>query len=138
MLLSVYAHFVVLDLAIINRKSAHLVWLPRDQWYRRYKIHKDSIFFWSFTVTFTLKTIYFLHKTLQLMMMYHPIKFGCKKISRSKTHKRLKEHFLIGRNKTKSANFRGSPLFQATYNIKTEKQLIQLILCQLDAHPLSI
>ena len=28
-------------------------------------------------------TIKFLHKTLQLMMMYHPIKFGCKKISSS-------------------------------------------------------
>ena len=25
----------------------------------------------------------FLHKALQLMMMYHPIKFGCKKISSS-------------------------------------------------------
>ena len=51
---------------------------------------------------------------------------------RSKTHKRLKTHFLIGRNRTKCANFLGSPLFQAMYNIKTEKQLIQLILCQLD------
>ena len=48
----------------------------------------------------------------------------------SKTHKRLKEHFLIGRNRTKCAHFWGSPLFQATYN--TEKQTIQLILCQLD------
>ena len=35
--------------------------------------------------------------------------------------------------------FEGSPLFQATYNIKTEenKQLIQLILCQLDARRLA-
>ena len=49
------------------------------------------------------------------------------------THKRLKERFLIRQNRTKRANFRGSPLFQATYNIKTEKktQLIQLILCHL-------
>ena len=40
---------------------------------------------------------------------------------------------LIGQNRTKRVNFRGSPLFQATYNIKTEnKQLFQLILCQLD------
>ena len=38
-LLSVYAHFVVLGLVISSGKSAHLVWLPRDQWYR---IHKDS------------------------------------------------------------------------------------------------
>ena len=30
---------------------------------------------------------------------------------RSKTHKRLKERFLIGRNMTKCAHFRGSPLF---------------------------
>ena len=53
-----------------------------------------------------------------------------------KTHKRLKECFLIGQNSTKRAHFRGSPLFQAMYNIKTEEekkhQLIQLILCQLD------
>ena len=42
---------------------------------------------------------------------------------RSKTHKRLKERFLIRRNRTKRANFRGNPLFQATYNNnKTEKQ----------------
>ena len=50
----------------------------------------------------------------------------------SKTHKRLKEHFLIGRNRTKCASFWGSPLFQAMYNMKKEKQTIQLILCQLD------
>ena len=39
---------------------------------------------------------------------------------RSKTHKRLKERFLIRRNRTKSANFKGKPLFQATYNNTTE------------------
>ena len=39
-----------------------------------------------------------------------------------KTNKRLKEHFLIGRNRTKRAHFPGSPLFQATYNIKTEEK----------------
>ena len=39
-------------------------------------------------------------------------------------HTRPKERFLIGRNRTKWANFQGSPLFQATYNIKTEKQTI--------------
>ena len=33
----------------------------------------------------------------------------------------IKERHLIGRNRTKPAYFRGSPLFQATYNIKTEK-----------------
>ena len=38
--------------------------------------------------------------------------------SRSKTHKRLKERFLSRRNRTKRANFRGSPLFQARYNNK--------------------
>ena len=42
------------------------------------------------------------------------------KKKRSKTHKRLKERFLIGRNMTKRANFRGSPLFQATYNINVQ------------------
>ena len=35
---------------------------------------------------------------------------------RSKTHTKLKERFLIGRNSTKRANFRGSPLFEATNN----------------------
>ena len=34
-LLSVYAHFVVLGLVIINCNSAHLVWLSRDQWHSR-------------------------------------------------------------------------------------------------------
>ena len=43
---------------------------------------------------------------------------------RSKTRKRLKERFLTGRNRTKRANFLGTPLFKATYNIKTEKQTI--------------
>ena len=40
---------------------------------------------------------------------------------RSKTHKRLKELFLIRRNRTKRENFRGNPLFQATYDNTTEK-----------------
>ena len=35
---------------------------------------------------------------------------------RSKTHKRLKERFLIRRNRTKRANFLCNHLFQATYN----------------------
>ena len=43
---------------------------------------------------------------------------------RSKTHKRSKECFLIGQNRTKHAHFWGSHLFQATYNLKTEKQTI--------------
>ena len=50
---------------------------------------------------------------------------------RSKTHKRLKRTFF---NWTKQANFQGSPLFQAAYNIKTEKQTsYSLSSCQLDA-----
>ena len=56
MLLSVYAHFVVLGLVISNSTSAHLVWLPRDNWYKRYEIHKDSINFWTSTEILTLKT----------------------------------------------------------------------------------
>ena len=40
----------------------------------------------------------------------------------AETHKRLKERFLTGWNSTKRANFRWSPLFQATYNIKTENE----------------
>ena len=34
---------------------------------------------------------------------------------RLKTHKRLKEHFLIKWNETKHSNFRGNPLFQAMF-----------------------
>ena len=79
-----YAHSVVLGLVTGNSKSAHLVSLLRDQWYRRYRIHKDSIKFRTWIVILTLKTTNkFLHKTSQLIMMYHPIKFGCKKISTS-------------------------------------------------------
>ena len=46
-------------------------------------------------------------------------------------HTRIKtERFLMGQNRKKRANFQGSPLFQATYNIKTNNLLC---LCQLDA-----
>ena len=41
---------------------------------------------------------------------------------KSRTHKRLKERFLIGRNRTKCSNFRRSSLFEATYNIQTEEK----------------
>ena len=40
----------------------------------------------------------------------------------SKTHKRLKERLLIGRNRTQRAHFRESPIFQTTYDIKTEEE----------------
>ena len=42
-------------------------------------------------------------------------------VDRSKTHQRLKERFLIRRNRTKRANSRGNPLFQATYNTTQQK-----------------
>ena len=42
------------------------------------------------------------------------------KKKRTQAHKRLKERFLIRRNRTKRADFRGIPLFQATYNNTTE------------------
>ena len=51
MLLSVYAHFVVLGLVTMNSKLAHHLWLPRDQWHRRYKIHKDSLKFFNLDIT---------------------------------------------------------------------------------------
>ena len=54
---------------------------------------------------------------------------------RSKTHKRLEVRILIGRNRTKRASFRGSPLFQAPP--PPPKKLIQLILSRLDKTPLS-
>ena len=37
--------------------------------------------FWTFTVSLTFQ---FLHKTIQNMMMYHPIKFGCQKKKKKK------------------------------------------------------
>ena len=45
-LLPVYAHFVVvvLNLVITNSTPAHLVWLPRDKWYRRWKIFETHRF----------------------------------------------------------------------------------------------
>ena len=39
-----------------------------------------------------------------------------------KIKKKKKKRFLTERNRKKRAKFRGSRLFQATYNIKTEKQ----------------
>ena len=43
-----------------------------------------------------------------------------RKKKRSKTHMRLIARFLIRRNRSKRAHFRGKPLFQATYNNTTE------------------
>ena len=48
-----------------------------------------------------------------------PADFAVRNTIRSKTHKRLKEHFLTRQNRTKRTNFRGNPLFQATH-ITTE------------------
>ena len=54
-----------------------------------------------------------------------------KKKKNPETHKRLKRMLF---NWTEHAIFRGSPLFQATYDIKTEKQTNKsLSSCQLDA-----
>ena len=52
----------------------------------------------------------------------------------TQTHKRLKERFLVGRNRTKRAHFRGTPFFKlrTAQNQKNQQQLNQLILCQLD------
>ena len=63
------------------------------------------------------------HKQKKLSLFYT----NYTQAKRSKTHRRLKERFLIGRNRTKRANFRGSPLFQATYNIKTDRKKKQTI-----------
>ena len=42
--------------------------------------------------------------------------------------RRQRQMCIRDRNRTKHANLRGSPLFQATYNIKAEnKQIIQLV-----------
>ena len=46
-----------------------------------------------------------------------------KKKKDPKHTKRLKQRFIIGRNRTKRAHFRGSPLFQATHNRKTENTI---------------
>ena len=39
---SIYAHSVVHGSVISDSKLAHLVWLPREQWYRWHKIHRFS------------------------------------------------------------------------------------------------
>ena len=55
----------------------------------------------------------------------------------TETHKRLKESFLIRRNRTRCTNFRGSPHFQSYVQQYNRKQLNQLILCQFDARRLA-
>ena len=51
---------------------------------------------------------------------------------RSKTHKRLKERFLIKRNRTKRANFQCNHLFRATYNTteNSDANLFLAVRCQ--------
>ena len=46
--------------------------------------------------------------------------FGCV-CPKHTRDKKQQQRFLIGRNRTKCANFQGNPLFQATYNLTTEK-----------------
>ena len=45
---------------------------------------------------------------------------------RSKTHTRLKDRFLMRRNRTKCANFQGKSLFQAMYNNTMENSQTNL------------
>ena len=80
-LLSVHAHFAVLDLIllIVNQHT----YFGCQEISGTGDVRKDPIKFLTFTVILTLKTICFLRKTLQLMMTYHPIKFGCRKVSSS-------------------------------------------------------
>ena len=74
----------VLGLLTSNSTSTQVPWLQRDQLHKKYRIIKDSMKFWTFTLSLTLTTaIQSLHKILQLMMMYHLIQFGCKRISSS-------------------------------------------------------
>ena len=49
---------------------------------------------------------------------------------KSKTYKRLKERFLIRRNRTKHANFRCNHLFRAKYNRKQINQPSLSVRCQ--------
>ena len=91
-LLSVY--LIVLGLVVSSSISAHLVWFQRYQWYRKYRIDKDSIKFWMFTVTLTLtKAVNSSQKTLQLKTMHHSIKFDYKRISISMD--KVKDSYLI-------------------------------------------
>ena len=92
----------------------------------RYKLRIISLVLVYFCVqdTFLVNLFYYAEKSETELTA------SVLKKKKSKTHKRLKEHFLISQNRTKCANIRGSPLFQATYN---RKQLNQLILCQFDA-----
>ena len=64
--------------------SQYQVWSQKVQWFRRYYLDKPSSTFRNSAVTLALNTaIQFSHKKLQLMMMYHYIKFGCKRVSSS-------------------------------------------------------
>ena len=64
-------------------------------------------------------------KQINLKQSWLPA-FWKKKKERSKTHERLKERFLIGRNRTKRANFRGILFFKlCTTQKQKKKQWIQ-------------
>ena len=69
------------------------------------------------------------------LYLYSILCFGMDKniraFERSKTHKRLKEHFLIRQNRTKRANFRGNPFFLQQKTVKPT------YLCLLDTRKLA-
>ena len=60
------------------------VWLPKDQWFRRYSRNSHILITWAFTVTLTLKILsQFFCMTYNLMTMHQNTKFGSRTLSGS-------------------------------------------------------
>ena len=51
-----WAHFVCTGYGYLGKTSTHLVWLQRDQWYRKRWADSDSLKFWTSAVTLTINT----------------------------------------------------------------------------------
>ena len=78
----------------------------------------DSLFACQCVRDVSLPDCYFAERDAATSLLWNQLTPEFLSLNRSKTHKELRERFLIWRNGTKRANFRRSPLFQATYKHK--------------------
>ena len=77
--LNAVIHFFSQDTLVYDDVPSDQVWLPDNQQFRSYSRKNHILIIWAVVVTLTLKIAnIFFHKTLQLMMLHHHIKFGHK------------------------------------------------------------
>ena len=76
--------------------------------------------FWCLPPVWNLRAVIWFHFTISSLVPLPRSVSVTLSVLGAKTHKRFKERFVIGRKRTRRANFWGSPLFQDTYNIKTK------------------